>query len=171
MLMRADQCWVPMRKTPLLNEQHSGALTGENKKALAEKHGVRQVMSWRRDYDQAPPAMSASNPLQRAMLDDGRYTQVRLGGRFGKPAHPNPIPQPTHPGPVPHLPTHPALHRSLAPTCPSARASRTRACGWLARGVRRSLRHSSRARRCWSYRMATRCARSSSSWRASATTR
>ena len=44
MLMRADQCWVPMHKTPLLNEQHSGALTGENKKVLAEKHGVKQVM-------------------------------------------------------------------------------------------------------------------------------
>ena len=35
-------------KDPRLNEQHSGAMTGTNKRTLAELHGEEQVMKWRR---------------------------------------------------------------------------------------------------------------------------
>ena len=75
---------------------------------------VAQVMSWRRDFDQAPPALSASNPLQRAMLDDGRYTQVGLGGRVsrGRPAL-----FPTPPLSPPQLGSEVPFSESLKDTC------------------------------------------------------
>ena len=42
-LSGTDQCWLPVIKDVRLNEQHSGALTGYNKRELAEEHGVEQV--------------------------------------------------------------------------------------------------------------------------------
>ena len=71
-LSGTDQCWVPMVKDWRLNEQHSGALTGYNKRELAEEHGVEQVMAWRRTYDCPPPQMPTDNPLQRFIADE-RY--------------------------------------------------------------------------------------------------
>ena len=71
-LSNMDQCWLPLIKDARLNEQHSGALTGNNKKLLAEKHGVEQVMKWRRTYDCPPPGLDREHPLYRTMQDD-RY--------------------------------------------------------------------------------------------------
>ena len=56
-LSGTNQCWLPIVKDARLNEQHSGALTGYNKRELAEEHGVDQVMSWRRTYDCPPPSV------------------------------------------------------------------------------------------------------------------
>ena len=148
MLMRADQCWVPLLKNPDLNEQHSGALTGQNKKDLAEKFGVDQVMAWRRLYDHPPHAISADHPLQRAMLDDGRYVQVRHRSTLSCPSFR------TLSRLVPRYSS-----RSWAPACPLPRASKTHACASVARGSATSRRLCARARRCSSSRTATRCAR------------
>lgn len=68
-----DQCWVPLHKDARLNEQHSGFLTGNNKRALAEEHGVEQVMAWRRKYDEPPPPLPNDSPLQQMMKKDERY--------------------------------------------------------------------------------------------------
>lgn len=72
-LSGTDQCWVPLHKDARLNEQHSGFLTGNNKRALAEEHGVEQVMAWRRKYDEPPPPLPADSPLQEMMEKDERY--------------------------------------------------------------------------------------------------
>jgi bisphosphoglycerate-dependent phosphoglycerate mutase family 1 len=65
--------FVPLVKDARLNEQHSGGLTGYNKRALAQAHGVEQVMRWRRSYDVPPPPLSDDDPFQRAIASDERY--------------------------------------------------------------------------------------------------
>ena len=73
MLSTLDQCWVPVRKHIGLNEQHSGFLTGQNKRELAQQFGVDQVMAWRRQYNETPPAISTPSGLQLAISSDVRY--------------------------------------------------------------------------------------------------
>ena len=73
MLSSMDQCWVPLNKSPLLNEQHSGELCGQNKRHLAEEYGVDQVMAWRREYASAPGPLQDDSPLQQALFADARY--------------------------------------------------------------------------------------------------
>ena len=73
MLSATDQCYVPLVKDVRLNEQHSGSLTGYNKRDLARAQGVEQVMHWRRSYDSPPPPLSDSDPFQRAIVEDERY--------------------------------------------------------------------------------------------------
>lgn len=77
-LSTTDQCWLPLVKDARLNEQHSGALTGNNKRALADQHGVDQVMKWRRTYDCPPPQLSADHPVQRVLNLDERYRDAPL---------------------------------------------------------------------------------------------
>ena len=69
-----------MLKDYRLNEQHSGALTGRNKRSLAKDHGYEQVMQWRRGFDEPPPPISKYAPLQRAMCQDERYRRQRCSG-------------------------------------------------------------------------------------------
>jgi 2,3-bisphosphoglycerate-dependent phosphoglycerate mutase len=76
-LSTLNQAWVPMHKRPALNEQHSGALTGRNKRQLAQEMGVETVMRWRRSYDCAPPAQPRNATLYRR-IDDLRYNPVGL---------------------------------------------------------------------------------------------
>ena len=73
MLSTLNQCWVPVRKHLQLNEQHSGSLTGINKRELAREKGEEQVMAWRRQYDAPPPAIAPDNALQLNILGDPRY--------------------------------------------------------------------------------------------------
>ena len=73
MLSTLNQCWVPVRKHLVLNEQHSGSLTGMNKRELAREKGEEQVMAWRRKYDEPPPAIAPDNALQLAIEEDARY--------------------------------------------------------------------------------------------------
>ena len=49
--------WIEVQKHWRLNERHYGALQGLNKKQTAEKHGLEQVMLWRRSYDVPPPPL------------------------------------------------------------------------------------------------------------------
>ena len=55
--------WIEVQKHWRLNERHYGALQGLNKKQTAEKHGLEQVMLWRRSYDVPPPPL---RPRRRA---------------------------------------------------------------------------------------------------------
>ena len=99
-LSGTDQCWVPMLKDVRLNEQHSGMLTGNNKRELAEEYGVEQVvawrhthnqlltltltlaltltqvMAWRRTHNTPPPPVEADNPFQQAIQSDERYLDI-----------------------------------------------------------------------------------------------
>ena len=45
-----------------LNERHYGRLQGLNKEETAKKHGIEQVMIWRRSYDTPPPPLDRNNP-------------------------------------------------------------------------------------------------------------
>ncbi len=72
-LSGTNQCWLPVVKDARLNEQHPGALTGSNKRELAEEHGVEQVMRWRRNFDSPPPMLAAADPVQKMLQLDERY--------------------------------------------------------------------------------------------------
>ena len=78
MLGTMDQCWVQVAKHVRLNEQHSGMLTGQNKRALGQKYGVDQVMAWRRTYDSPPPEIASENALQRTIKSDLRYSMKEV---------------------------------------------------------------------------------------------
>ena len=117
-----DQCWVPLHKDARLNEQHSGFLTGNNKRALAEEHGVEQVMAWRRKYDEPPPPMPSDSPLQQMMVKDERYAVRRAPD-----TDPSPSPQPQPPAPTSaSLPRTP--RRCTTSPCPRPSAYAIRAC-------------------------------------------
>ena len=68
-LEKADRLWLPVERTWRLNERHYGALTGLNKAATAERYGAEQVHSWRRSYDDRPPALEDIS----AFRTDPRY--------------------------------------------------------------------------------------------------
>ena len=56
-----------------LNERHYGALQGESRIAMVERHGNEQVALWRRDYSTVPPLLEDSDPRfleQAARLPD-----------------------------------------------------------------------------------------------------
>src|SRR5512136_1283432 len=61
-LEEMDLMWIPVHNSWRLNERHYGALQGLNKKEMAEKHGIEQVMVWRRSYDVPPPPLSPDDP-------------------------------------------------------------------------------------------------------------
>ena len=71
-----NQTYTPILKDVRLNEQHPGALCGQNKRQLAEKYGANQVMQWRRSWDNAPPHIDASSPLQLSIAQDVRYSSL-----------------------------------------------------------------------------------------------
>lgn len=56
-----DMLWLPVKKSPKLNERHYGALQGLNKTATAEKYGAEQVKIWRRSFNIRPPALPSGN--------------------------------------------------------------------------------------------------------------
>jgi 2,3-bisphosphoglycerate-dependent phosphoglycerate mutase len=85
LLSSIDQCYVPMHKTVLLNEQHCGALMGLNKRELAKEHGVEQVMRWRRDYDCKPPDLPLESPLHESIASDPRYNPADPARRVEVP--------------------------------------------------------------------------------------
>lgn len=73
-LDQLDRTWLPIVSDWRLNERHYGALQGLNKAETAQKFGEEQVMTWRRSYDVAPPAMEASDP--RCERSDPRYATL-----------------------------------------------------------------------------------------------
>ena len=66
--------WLDTHKSWRLNERHYGALQGLNKAETAERHGMEQVMLWRRSYDTRPPALTADDP--RFPGHDPRYANL-----------------------------------------------------------------------------------------------
>ena len=70
-LQAADQLWIPMTKDWRLNERHYGGLTGLNKAETADRHGLEQVMVWRRSYDIPPPPLVAGGEFD--LSGDRRY--------------------------------------------------------------------------------------------------
>jgi 2,3-bisphosphoglycerate-dependent phosphoglycerate mutase len=61
-LERMDRMWIPVQLSWRLNERHYGALQGLNKAETAERHGMEQVLLWRRSYDIRPPALTSDDP-------------------------------------------------------------------------------------------------------------
>ena len=80
LLSPLNGCWIPLHKHYELNEQHSGMLTGKNKRELAREHGEDTVMGWRREFDQMPPPLDDESPLQRAFREDERYAATTVPG-------------------------------------------------------------------------------------------
>ncbi|MDR1225525.1 MAG: 2,3-diphosphoglycerate-dependent phosphoglycerate mutase [Prevotellaceae bacterium] len=66
-----DLDWIPVEKSWQLNEKHYGALQGLNKAETAAKYGNEQVHIWRRSYDVAPDALSATDKRNPRL--DKRY--------------------------------------------------------------------------------------------------
>lgn len=56
--------WIPVVKSWRLNERFYGALQGLNKDEIIAKYGAEQVLKWRRDPHEHPPAITK---------DDSRY--------------------------------------------------------------------------------------------------
>jgi len=61
-LEQMDLMGIPVELSWRLNERHYGALQGLNKAETAERHGMDQVLLWRRSYDIRPPALSPEDP-------------------------------------------------------------------------------------------------------------
>jgi 2,3-bisphosphoglycerate-dependent phosphoglycerate mutase len=70
-LEEMDRMWIPVHVSWRLNERHYGALQGLNKAETAERHGMDQVLIWRRSYDTRPPALTPDDP--RYPGSDPRY--------------------------------------------------------------------------------------------------
>ncbi len=66
--------WIPVQRSWRLNERHYGALQGLNKSETAVKYGETQVMKWRRDSSEYPPALDTSD--ERYPGFDPRYSDL-----------------------------------------------------------------------------------------------
>ncbi|MCI5775852.1 MAG: 2,3-diphosphoglycerate-dependent phosphoglycerate mutase [Aerococcus sp.] len=64
LLREMDCLWLPVYQSWRLNGRHYGQLEGQNKQAMREKYGDKQIALWRRGYDAIPP--------QREDVDDDR---------------------------------------------------------------------------------------------------
>jgi 2,3-bisphosphoglycerate-dependent phosphoglycerate mutase len=64
LLEEMDHLWIPVQKSWRLNERFYGALQGLNKDEVIAKYGAEQVVKWRRDPNELPPAITK---------DDDRY--------------------------------------------------------------------------------------------------
>jgi len=74
-LEELDHLWIPEQKTWRLNERFYGALQGLNKQDTAEKYGLEQVIKWRRDPDEEPPAITKDD--ERYPGNDLRYQSLK----------------------------------------------------------------------------------------------
>eukprot|EP00299_Pterocystis_sp_00344_P007767 c2672_g1_i1.p1 GENE.c2672_g1_i1~~c2672_g1_i1.p1 ORF type:complete len:258 (-),score=60.79 c2672_g1_i1:27-800(-) len=61
-LTQLDLCWIPVTNTWRLNERMYGGLTGLDKKETVARHGMDQVLVWRRSYDVPPPEIALDSP-------------------------------------------------------------------------------------------------------------
>ncbi|XP_063704116.1 phosphoglycerate mutase 1-like [Culicoides brevitarsis] len=66
---------IPVVMDWRLNERHYGALTGFNKREMAEVYGEEQVQIWRRSFNVPPPDITPLNPY---------YEQIRGNPKFKK---------------------------------------------------------------------------------------
>eukprot|EP00056_Hartaetosiga_gracilis_P011693 m.178230 g.178230 ORF g.178230 m.178230 type:complete len:311 (+) comp13557_c1_seq1:50-982(+) len=75
-LEEMDQLWIPVEKDYRLNERMYGALAGLNKQDTVAKHGINQVMVWRRSFDTPPPEAEASHEFHP--LNDPKYRHLQI---------------------------------------------------------------------------------------------
>ncbi|MFL6288192.1 MAG: phosphoglyceromutase [Actinomycetes bacterium] len=73
-LETCDRQWVPVRRSWRLNERHSGALQGKDKKQTLEEFGEEQFMLWRRSYDTPPPPLADGSEFSQ--VGDPRYADL-----------------------------------------------------------------------------------------------
>jgi len=74
-LEETKQFHLPIQRDWRLNERHYGALTGLNKQETVDKHGMEQVMVWRRSYDIPPPSCEFTSPHYPG--NNKRYQNLR----------------------------------------------------------------------------------------------
>ncbi|DAZ97288.1 TPA: hypothetical protein N0F65_009821 [Lagenidium giganteum] len=73
-LEETDLMWIPVERSWRLNERHYGALQGLNKQETVDKHGIDQVMVWRRSYAIPPPELDATSEYYPG--NDPKYADV-----------------------------------------------------------------------------------------------
>jgi 2,3-bisphosphoglycerate-dependent phosphoglycerate mutase len=73
-LEELDLLWIPVQKSWRLNERFYGALQGLNKAETAARYGPEQVLRWRRDPHELPPALTPDDP--RFPGHDARYQHL-----------------------------------------------------------------------------------------------
>ena len=66
--------YIPIRNRWQLNERHYGGLQGLNKQQTADKHGMDQVMIWRRSYDIPPPECDIDS--EHCPANDPKYAGI-----------------------------------------------------------------------------------------------
>lgn len=67
---------IPVHQLWRLNERHYGALTGFNKRQMADIYGEPQVQVWRRSFNVPPPPINADNPYYNAILNNPRFRHI-----------------------------------------------------------------------------------------------
>ena len=82
-LKETGKMHVPVIRTAALNERNYGDLQGLNKAETERQYGARQILSWRRSYDVAPPnGESLKNTYDRVVP---YYTkEIEPGLKLGK---------------------------------------------------------------------------------------
>lgn len=61
-----------------LNERHYGALTGFNKRQMANMYGEQQVQIWRRSYNTFPPPITEENPYYEPIRTNPKFKNIPL---------------------------------------------------------------------------------------------
>ena len=59
---------IPFIQAWQLNERHYGALQGQNRQDVINKHGEAQVHKWRRDFKTAPPPLKKNQTFKETKL-------------------------------------------------------------------------------------------------------
>lgn len=67
---------IPVHKLWRLNERHYGALTGFNKRQMADIYGEQQVQIWRRSFNVPPPAIEPNNPYYSAIRNNPNLRHI-----------------------------------------------------------------------------------------------
>ncbi|WP_454802624.1 2,3-diphosphoglycerate-dependent phosphoglycerate mutase [Mucilaginibacter phyllosphaerae] len=80
-LEQMENLWIPVHKSWRLNERFYGALQGLNKAETIEQYGEEQVLKWRRDPHEHPPAITEQDerfPGHYLRYNDLTYRELPL---------------------------------------------------------------------------------------------
>lgn len=75
-LKELDQTNIPVVMDWRINERHYGALTGFNKREMAEMYGEEQVQIWRRSFNVAPPPITNMNPYYESIRSNSKFKKL-----------------------------------------------------------------------------------------------
>lgn len=67
---------IPVYQLWRLNERHYGALTGFNKRQMADIYGEPQVQTWRRSFNVPPPPIGPDNPYYNAIRNNPKFRHI-----------------------------------------------------------------------------------------------